>query len=230
MPGKFNYSADPDCFDELYGHHVPGVGERLSEAGRAFEFMVIIFRGPVSPAPPRIGDRFVNENARRSEALIKGCCEDDRFERRTRLPFCIEDPVIIAFYIIIAANHCPDEPGVLINRDKGSFCFRFLLEPQLNVAAEDLLYPNLHDVARSLRASLVPGEPIMLRISKEGREEGQGVGYLPDGTMVVVNGARHLVGHEVEARVQSTIQTGSGLMVFADLRDQDADTGVISRA
>jgi uncharacterized protein YacL len=89
---------------------------------------------------------------------------------------------------------------------------------------------NLHEVARSLRASLVPGEPILLRISKEGRDKGQGVGYLADGTMVVVKDAQHLVGHEVEARVQSTIQTGSGLMVFAELRDKGADTGFISRA
>jgi len=89
---------------------------------------------------------------------------------------------------------------------------------------------NLHDVARCLRASLVPGEPILLRISKEGRDKGQGVGYLPDGTMVVVNGAQPLIGREVEARVQSTIQTGSGVMVFADLKDKDTETGPISRA
>jgi uncharacterized protein YacL len=48
--------------------------------------------------------------------------------------------------------------------------------------------------------------------------------------MVVVSDAQHLVGREVEARVQSTIQTGSGLMVFANLRDQETDTGFISRA
>jgi len=88
---------------------------------------------------------------------------------------------------------------------------------------------NLHEVARALRASLVPGEPVLLRISKEGREKGQGVGYLPDGTMVVVNGAQHLIGREVEARVQSTIQTGSGLMVFANLTEGATDTGFISR-
>ena len=89
---------------------------------------------------------------------------------------------------------------------------------------------NLHEVTRALRSSLVPGEPLQLRISKEGRDEGQGVGYLSDGTMVVVKGARHLIGKEVEVRVQSTIQTGSGLMVFAELRDKDSDTGFLSRA
>ena len=97
-------------------------------------------------------------------------------------------------------------------------------------ALQKITCVNLHDVARCLRASLVPGEPVLLRISKEGRDKGQGVGYLPDGTMVVVTGAQHLVGREVEARVQSTIQTGSGLMVFAELRDKEGDTGFISRA
>lgn len=95
---------------------------------------------------------------------------------------------------------------------------------------QSIICVNLHDVARSLRASMVPGEPVLLRISKEGRDKGQGIGYLPDGTMVVVNNASHLVGHEVEARVQSSIQTSSGLMVFADLRDKQTDTGFISRA
>jgi uncharacterized protein YacL len=89
---------------------------------------------------------------------------------------------------------------------------------------------NLHEVARSLRASLVAGEPVLLRITKEGRDKGQGVGYLPDGTMVVVNGAQHLVGRNVEARVQSTIQSASGLMVFAELKNGESDTGLISRA
>ena len=95
---------------------------------------------------------------------------------------------------------------------------------------QGIICVNLHDVARSLRASLGPGEPIHVRISTEGRDKGQGVGYLPDGTMVVVNGAQTLVGHEIEARVQSTIETSSGLMVFAEVRDKDTDTGYISRA
>jgi uncharacterized protein YacL len=89
---------------------------------------------------------------------------------------------------------------------------------------------NLHEVARTLRASLVPGEPLLLRITKEGRDKGQGVGYLPDGTMVVVNHGLPYMGKEVEVRVQSTLQTGSGVMVFADLKESGADTGFLSRS
>jgi uncharacterized protein YacL len=73
-------------------------------------------------------------------------------------------------------------------------------------------------MARSLRVVLLPGEPLSLRIVREGKDKGQGVGYLPDGTMVVVNHARHLVGQQVEAQVQSMLQTGAGVIVFADLK------------
>jgi uncharacterized protein YacL len=77
---------------------------------------------------------------------------------------------------------------------------------------------NLHELAKSLRVILLPGEVLSLRVVREGRDKGQGVGYLPDGTMVVINNAQHLIGHQVDAQVQSTLQTGAGVIVFADLQ------------
>lgn len=77
-------------------------------------------------------------------------------------------------------------------------------------------YVNLHDLAKSLRTILLPGEMISLRIVREGKDKGQGVGYLPDGTMVVVNNAQDAVGQQIEAQVQSQLQTGAGVIVFAD--------------
>jgi uncharacterized protein YacL len=77
---------------------------------------------------------------------------------------------------------------------------------------------NLHDLAKSLRVILLPGETISLRIVREGKDKGQGVGYLPDGTMVVVNNAHSAVGQQVEVQVQSQLQTGAGVIVFADLK------------
>jgi uncharacterized protein YacL len=76
---------------------------------------------------------------------------------------------------------------------------------------------NLHDLAKSLRVILLPGEILSLRVVREGRDKGQGVGYLPDGTMVVINNSQNLIGHQVDAQVQSTLQTGAGVIVFADL-------------
>jgi len=77
---------------------------------------------------------------------------------------------------------------------------------------------NLSEVARCLRVILLPGEVLSLRIVREGKEKNQGIGYLPDGTMVVVNHAASQIGQQVEAQVQSTHQTGAGIIVFAELR------------
>jgi uncharacterized protein YacL len=60
---------------------------------------------------------------------------------------------------------------------------------------------------------------MMLRIVREGRDKGQGVGYLPDGTMVVVGNAQPLIGQQVQIQVQSLLQTGAGVMIFADLKN-----------
>src|SRR5438477_708702 len=77
-------------------------------------------------------------------------------------------------------------------------------------------YVNLHDLAKSLRPALLPGEMLSLRIVREGKDKGQGVGYLPDGTMVVVNNAQSSIGQQIEVQVQSLLQTGAGIIVFAD--------------
>lgn len=75
---------------------------------------------------------------------------------------------------------------------------------------------NLHEIAQFMKSALVPGESITLKIVREGRDKGQGIGYLPDGTMVIVNQAQPHIGHQIEARVQSTVQTGAGVLVFAE--------------
>jgi len=83
---------------------------------------------------------------------------------------------------------------------------------------QSVKYVNMHDVAKSMRTILIPGEQLSLRLVREGKDKGQGVGYLPDGTMVVVNNAQAAVGRQVEVQVQSLLQTGAGVIVFADLR------------
>ena len=76
---------------------------------------------------------------------------------------------------------------------------------------------NLHQLADGLRPDHQPGEVLRIPIAKEGREPGQGVGYLDDGTMVVVADATELVGQEVDVRVTSNVQTSMGRMLFASL-------------
>jgi uncharacterized protein YacL len=76
---------------------------------------------------------------------------------------------------------------------------------------------NLDALADSLRPVHVPGEALSVVITRRGRERGQGVGFLEDGTMVVVSEAEALLGREVEARVRSHAQTALGRIVFASL-------------
>jgi uncharacterized protein YacL len=77
---------------------------------------------------------------------------------------------------------------------------------------------NLHEVSKCLKVILLPGEILQLKIVREGKDKGQGIGYMPDGTMVVVNNGQSHIGQQVEAEVQTLLQTGAGIIVFADMR------------
>lgn len=77
---------------------------------------------------------------------------------------------------------------------------------------------NLHDIARSVKPVLLPGEILQMKIVREGKEKGQGIGYMPDGTMVVINNGQSRVGQQVEVEVQSLLQTGAGVIIFAEMR------------
>lgn len=79
-------------------------------------------------------------------------------------------------------------------------------------------YVNLNELASCLKPSVVTGDILSLRIVREGKDKGQGVGYLNDGTMVVVNQAQPLIGQQVQAQVQSLLQTGAGIIIFAELK------------
>ena len=80
---------------------------------------------------------------------------------------------------------------------------------------------NVNELANGLKPVFLPGEEMTVTIVKEGREATQGVGYLDDGTMVVVEGAAEAVGQMVPVIVSSTLQTSAGKMIFADLPKQE---------
>lgn len=77
---------------------------------------------------------------------------------------------------------------------------------------------SVHELAEAVRPNYLPGELMRLSIVKIGKEADQGVGYLEDGTMVVVQGGREHVGANVEAEVTSVLQTSAGRMIFTRLR------------
>jgi uncharacterized protein YacL len=76
---------------------------------------------------------------------------------------------------------------------------------------------NLNELAAAMRPVAVPGEELTVTLVREGKEPGQGVGYLDDGTMVVVENGRRLVNQTVTATVVSVLQTAAGRMLFAQL-------------
>jgi uncharacterized protein YacL len=83
-------------------------------------------------------------------------------------------------------------------------------------------YININELSKVLKPALLPGESFSIRLVREGKDRGQGVGYLSDGTMVVVNQAQHAVGQQVNVQVLSLLPTNAGVIVFADLLNSTA--------
>jgi uncharacterized protein YacL len=78
---------------------------------------------------------------------------------------------------------------------------------------------NINELANAVKAVFLHGEPLMVKIIQEGREAGQGVGYLDDGTMVVVDEGRSRISEEVAVIVTKVLQTTAGRMIFAKLEN-----------
>ena len=76
---------------------------------------------------------------------------------------------------------------------------------------------NVNELANALKPAVLPGEPLVVKVIREGREYDQGVAYLQDGTMIVVEGGRSVVGQEVTVEVTSVLQSPSGKMIFSRL-------------
>jgi uncharacterized protein YacL len=88
---------------------------------------------------------------------------------------------------------------------------------------------NINELANALKPAVLPGESMRVLILREGKESTQGVAYLDDGTMVVVDGARRLINRTVDILVTSVHQTPAGKMIFGRL-DERADSGAVRSA
>ena len=104
--------------------------------------------------------------------------------------------------LIILAKHLA---GVLITND-------YNLNKVARLQGVDVV--NLNDLANALKPVFLPGEHVEVRVVKPGEEPGQGVGYLEDGTMVVVESGRDHINELVSISVTSVLQTSAGRMVF----------------
>lgn len=111
-----------------------------------------------------------------------------------------------------------DTDGKLIQLAKSLNATLFTNDHNLGKIAElqSVKYVNLNELAAALKPVILPGEVFSLKVIREGKDRGQGVGYLSDGTLVVVNNAQRFIGQQIEVQVLSLLQSSTGTMVFAD--------------
>jgi uncharacterized protein YacL len=78
---------------------------------------------------------------------------------------------------------------------------------------------NINQLANAMKPAVLPGETLHVQILREGKSQGQGVAYLDDGTMVVIENARRFIGKEVDVAVTSVLQTTAGRMIFSEIKN-----------
>jgi uncharacterized protein YacL len=118
-----------------------------------------------------------------------------------------------------------EEPGVqdvdaaLVRLARERSASLITVDHNLAKVAEALRVPvaQINALASKFRLPYAAGDELVVRLVKDGREHGQGVGYLDDGTMVVVEDAAALIGGQVEVQVRNVLQTTTGRMIFANL-------------
>jgi len=80
---------------------------------------------------------------------------------------------------------------------------------------QDVMVLNINELANAVKPIALPGEEMTVQVIKDGRENGQGVAYLEDGTMIVVDGGKKHIGENISVMVTSVLQTAAGRMIFA---------------
>ncbi len=80
---------------------------------------------------------------------------------------------------------------------------------------------NVNELANALKPVVLPGEAMVVKVIKEGKEQGQGVAYLDDGTMVIVDSGSNFIGKSVQVVVTSVLQTTAGRMIFSNMKESN---------
>ena len=107
---------------------------------------------------------------------------------------------------------CRDRNGIVVTND-------YNLNKVAGVSGIGVL--NINDLANAVKPVLMTGEELIVQVVREGKEPGQGVAYLDDGTMIVVDNGRRYVGESVTAVVTTVLQTSAGRMIFTKLKTQE---------
>jgi len=125
--------------------------------------------------------------------------------------------------VVISESDFPesrDVDGKLVKLAKKLDAKVFTNDYNLNKLAEfqQVSVLNINDLANSLKPVILPGELMTIRVVREGKEPGQGVAYLDDGTMVVINNGKDKIGQKLVVSVTSVLQKPAGRMIFAELK------------
>ncbi len=111
---------------------------------------------------------------------------------------------------------CRDHGGTVVTND-------YNLNKVAGVTGIRVL--NINDLANAVKPMLMAGEELTVQIVREGKEPGQGVAYLDDGTMIVVDGGRRFVGESAAVVVTTVLQTSAGRMIFTKIKNADEKAG-----
>ncbi len=128
-----------------------------------------------------------------------------------------EEPRIITRITDMDVSEIREVDSKLVSLARHLHCPIMTTDYNLNRVAEiqGITVLNINDLANAVKAAYLPGEELQVRIIQEGREGDQGVGYLEDGTMVVVEDGRSLINQTLRVTVTKVLQTSAGRMVFA---------------
>lgn len=156
-------------------------------------------------------DQFRRARGRRGLDVLKRMQDDASVDIRV-MPFPPEDP---------------DTDTSLIKLCKSLKAGIVTTDYNLNKAAtlHSVTVLNVNELSNAVKPMVLPGEEMKVIVIKEGKEHGQGVGYLDDGTMIVVEGARRHMGQEIQVTVTSVLQTSAGRMIFTKLKEGVAANG-----
>jgi uncharacterized protein YacL len=111
-----------------------------------------------------------------------------------------------------------DAKLVLLARERGGKLVTNDFNLNRVASVEGVAVLNMNELANAVKPVLLPGEELRVALIKEGKESHQGVGYMDDGTMIVVENGRRLVGETVDVSVTSALQTAAGRMIFARVK------------
>ena len=89
---------------------------------------------------------------------------------------------------------------------------------QKAAAVSDVRSLNVNELAEAMRPAIVQGMEMHVRVTREGKEPGQGIAHLDDGTMIVIENGKSRLGEEADITVTSVLQTSAGRMIFAKLK------------